>query len=288
LLLGIGLMAEESGGDGSGGGGGDDGGGDGDAIKPGDANQKKEEEGKGDDKGDDKPGDKGNIDREKAALIKENVQRKLALRELTEKNKALEARLGQFEGVDADEVKKLLDDKKKSEEAALEAKGDYERLKQRMAEEHNKEVKTLKEQVAALQTEVGKAQGLIGDLSVGAQFGQSRFVADNLVLTPAKARVIYGDYFDLDENGKVVGYDKPRKASDRTALVDSSGNPVAFDEALRRIVEADPEKDYLLKSQTKPGAGSGSHKKTGNVPDGKPPSALDRIAAGLKSLEKSS
>lgn len=224
---------------------------------------------------------------EEARLLKENMKRKEELRKAAEEKAALEAKLKQFEGIDPEAVRKLLAEQKTAEEKQLEAKGDYERLKQRMAEEHSRETATLKAQIEALNAELGKTKGTINELSIGTQFGQSKFISEELTLTPAKARVIYADYFDL-EDGKVVGYDKPRGAANRTALVDQYGNAVAFDEALRKIVEADPEKDHLLKSKMKPGAGSDSKKPSG-IPakEAGPVSAVSRIASGLKGLKVS-
>lgn len=221
---------------------------------------------------------------EEARLLKENMSKKEQLRKTQDELANLRK---QFEGIDPEAVRKLLAEQKSAEEQALEKKGDYERLKARMAEEHGKEVTSLKSQIEALQGELGKTKGTINELSIGTQFGQSTFIADELTLTPAKARVIYGDHFDL-EDGKVVGYDKPRGAAGRTALVDQYGSAVPFDAALRKIVEADPEKDHLLKSKVKAGAGSDSKKP--NSDPAKSEQATDsvsKIASGLKGLKLS-
>lgn len=217
---------------------------------------------------------------EEARLLKENMQKKEALRKKDEEIAALKK---QFEGIDPEAVRKMLAERADAEKAELEKKGDYERLKARMAEEHGKEVKTLQDQIAELQAQVSKASGTINELSIGSQFSQSQFIGEELTLTPAKARVIYADHFDL-EDGKVVGYDKPRGAANRTALVDQYGTPVSFDDALRKIVDADPEKDHLLKSKIKSGAGSDSRKTTQPANKQEPTDSVSRIAAGLKGL----
>ena len=216
-----------------------------------------------------------------AALLKENMQKKEALRKAQEELAAFKK---QFEGIDPEAVRKILSEQKDAETKALEAKGDYERLKQRMAEEHGKEVTSLKEQIAALQGEIGKAVGTINELSIGGHFGQSSFIANELTMPASKARALYADHFDLVE-GKVVGYDKPRGASGRTALVDQYGNAVSFDDAMRKIVDADPEKDYLLRSKTKGGASSDSRKSSGQANKEVPEGGIDRIAAGLKNFK---
>lgn len=215
---------------------------------------------------------------EEARLLKENMKKKEELRKAQEQLDALKK---QFDGIDPEAVRKLLADQKDAETRALEAKGDYERLKQRMAEEHGKEIKTLKEQLEALQAQLGKSNGVINELTIGTQFGQSKFISDELTLTAGKARVIYGDYFDL-EDGKVVGYDKPRGSANRTALVDQYGAAVPFDAALRKIVEADPEKDHLLRAKIKPGANSDSRKPSSDLSEkNKPVDSVSKIAAGL-------
>lgn len=222
---------------------------------------------------------------EEARLLKENMKRKEELKKAAEENAALQEKLKQFEGIDVESVKKLLSDQKEAETKHLEAKGDWERLKARMAEEHDKEIKALKDQLSDANDKLTKATGSINELSIGTKFGQSQFISDELTLTSAKARVIYGDHFDL-ENGEVVGYDKPRGAANRTAIVDQYGSPVGFDAALRKIIEADPEKDHLLKSKVKSGAGSESKKSTGvQSQESQPQDSVSKIAAGLKGLK---
>ena len=222
----------------------------------------------------------GDISDNEAKLLKENMAKKEQLKKAQDELDALKK---QFEGIDPEAVRKLLEDQKIAETKALEAKGDYERLKQRMAEEHSKEVKSLKDKIAELEGSNGKLFGTINDLTVGTQFGQSQFISEELTLTPAKARVIYGPYFDV-EDGKIVGYDKPKGAAGRTALVDQYGAPVGFDAALRKIVEADPEKDHLIKSKIKPGAGSDSKKATTEPSKGQSADSVSKISAGLKGL----
>jgi hypothetical protein len=250
---------------------------------------------KGDDKGGAGDGDKGDKGvksdakkptDEEARLLKENMQKKDALKKAADENAALAAKLKQFEGIDPESVKKMLAEQKSAEEKELERKGDYERLKQRMAEEHGKETASLKAMIDSLQGELGKTKGTVNELSIGAQFGQSKFISEEMTMTPTKARVVYADHFDL-EDGKVVGYDKPRGAANRTALVDQYGNAVGFDEAMRKIVDADPEKDYLLKSKTKPGANSDSKKVTTEAGSKGDVSAdpVSKIASGLKGLK---
>lgn len=236
--------------------------------------------------GDDGKGSKGarKVSDEEARLLKENMKKKEQLDKATQQLKQVQDQLKAFDGIDPVAVKKLLTEQKTAEEKALEAKGDWERLKTRMAEEHGKEVTTLQEQIKALSGELNNTKGTINELTIGTRFSQSQFIAEELTLTPAKARVIYGDHFELEE-GKMVAYDKPRGSANRTALVDQYGNAVGFDEALKKIVEADPEKDHLLKSKVKPGAGSDSKKPVQGAKQEVDADSISKIASGLKGLK---
>lgn len=244
-------------------------------------------EGDGGDQGQQGEGQQGEGERrkptdEEARLIKENMKRKAENKALKEQLEALQQSVA---GLNLDEVRQILAERKSAEEKQLEAKGDYERLKQRMAEEHQATVTGLNAKIDELTKALQEKEAVIGDLTVGAQFNSSQYINGELVLTPAKARALYGAHFEI-EDGKVVGYDKPRGAAGRTALVDAYGVPVSFDVAMAKIIEADPEKDSLIRSKAKAGAGS-STKPTTKVPDantsqGAP--AVNRIAAGLKSL----
>jgi hypothetical protein len=126
----------------------------------------------------------------------------------------------------------------------------------------------------------------VKELSLGQQFSQSKFIAEELSLPAAKARALYADHFDV-EDGKVVPYDKPRGAANRTPLVDAQGNHIDFEAALRKIVDADPDKDSLLKSKVRQGAASGSTRPV-HLPGSKNEpteiTGLAKIAAGLKTL----
>lgn len=216
-----------------------------------------------------------------AKLLKELMKRK-------ESEKAAKAELenlkASLNGLDLEEARQLLAAKKEAEEKALEAKGDYERIKQRMAEEHQKEVDALKAQIAELTGAKTASEQRIADLTVGTQFSQSQFIQEELVLPPTKARALYGQYFEI-EDGQVVGYDQPRGAANRTALVNAYGQPLPFDEAMRKIIEADPEKDHLIRAKAKQGAGSNSAPK--GAPLNAPPKQLsgqEKIHAGLGAL----
>ena len=201
-----------------------------------------------------KDGDKSKLSDDAAKLLKENMDKKAALAKAEEEKAALAKQLKEFEGIDPAAVRKLLADQAAAEKKALEDKGDFDRVKKMMAEEHKKELDKLQAERDAANTEKSGLAKTINELTVGQAFLSSEFIKENLVLTPAKTRVIYGAHFEI-ENGQVIGYDKPAGADARTKLVDASGSPFNFEAALEHLIEKDPERDQMKKSKLAAGGG---------------------------------
>jgi hypothetical protein len=218
-----------------------------------------------------------------AKLLKEVMQKKEALRLAQEESAAAKARLAEFDGIDPAAVRKLLAEQREAEEAALLARGEFDTIKARMAEEHTRATASLQEQLAAIQAQLAAKDGVINELSIGTQFSQSEFISQETTIPPSKARKLYGEHFDVVD-GKVVAYDKPRGETGRTQLIDALGNSLDFDNAMRRIVEADPDKDHLLKSKVKTGAGSQSKPNAAPSKPNAPVDSVSRISGGLKGL----
>ncbi|MCJ8600996.1 hypothetical protein MWH03_00180 [Klebsiella pneumoniae] len=226
------------------------------------------------------------INQEKAELLKETMKRK-------EKEKSLTATLAQYGGVDPERVKALLDAEAKAEQeklaheqAEMERRGEFDAVKKQMIEAHQAELNAERERVVALESELAKKTSTILEMTVGTAFAGSVFLRENALMTPNKARVVYGAHFEVGEDGQVVGYDKPAGAKDRAVLVDSHGNALDFEKAIERILRADPEADALLRSKARPGAGSRTEPKpTLRTPQGDK-STMDKLAAGLNKLKR--
>lgn len=171
------------------------------------------------------------------------------------KLKDAETRLKEFDGIDPAKYRDLVAKEAAAEQAAAEAKGDFDRVKQMMADAHKTEKAGLEAQVADLQAQLASKDTVIDELTVGSAFSTSSFIRDSLVPSPTQARKLYGDFVS-SEGGVVVVYDKPATDTTRTKLVDGSGNPLPFDAALAKIIEADPDKKSVLRAKAKPGAGS--------------------------------
>lgn len=192
---------------------------------------------------------------EKRDLLREVMDKKTKLKEAQAAAASAAEQLRAYEGVDVARYRELVKREQDAENAAAEARGDFEAVKRSMAEEHTKATKTLEERIADLEGKLSAKDTVIDTLTVGNDFGQSAFIRESLTLTPTKARQLYGDHFEV-KDGKTVAYDKPKSAAGRNPLVDASGNPLVFDEAFKRIIDADPDKETLLKAKVNPGAQS--------------------------------
>lgn len=193
------------------------------------------------------------VERLKASLDK--VQKQLDKAAKTQKEYS--DKLKSYEGINVEEVRQLLEEKKKAEEDRLAKSGEFDRLKKMMADKHAEEINAQKEELKRITEELSVKSRLINDLTIGQAFNNSKFIKDETVdyFSPTFARKVYGDYFDI-QDGKLVAYDKERGASDRTPYVDAAGNPLPFDEAIRKLVDGSNERDFILRSKMKAGADS--------------------------------
>lgn len=295
------LINKKDGDDGQGGGGGgasddnsgDDGGKDGESDdagkgkggaddKPGDGDKDGDKDGDGDKKPAEKSAtelalDKANSERSK--LLKESLTRK-------DKIKELEKTVAKFDGIDLDAVKKLMENAADAETKKLEDKGAWESLKDQLVTKQADAVKILTDRIAELEGNTSKRDGVIEKLTVGHAFDASKFITDEMTLPASKARIVYGNHFDIVD-GAVVAFDKPRGSESRAPLIDGKGDPLGFDAALTQIVNADPDRDTLIRSKMKPGSDSKDTKHPAKPGKDNGLRGKDRIAAGLKASQAS-
>jgi hypothetical protein len=222
--------------------------------------------------------DKNKTTDREAELLKEVMKKKEATKKAEDALEDARKKLKEFEGLDPVEIRKLVNEKTEAEKKAAEAAGDFERVKTMMNEEHKKEIEKVKAEKTVSETALEAATRQINELTVGAAFSNSNFVKDEMVLTPSKARIVFGDHFELD-NGVVVAFDKPKGSSNRTKLVNGSGDTLGFEDAIKKLVEADPESDSIKKSKMKEGSKS--------KPDGETKNTNEGSGKGLSRIQKS-
>jgi len=218
---------------------------------------------------------------EDTKLLAEVMEKKEKLRKTQAEKQALEAKLKEYGDIDPKKVQELIKREQDIAQKQVEERGEYEQAKKMMAEAHQNETKALNDKIAALSDQLAERNQIIDGLTLGNNFANSTFIKDNLILTPSKARALYGSYFEV-KDGKIIPYNKPAGSPDRAPLVNANGDVYDFDAAFSKIIEADPDRDTLLRSKIKEGAAS----RTDNVSSKKQPAdnslfGAKRILAGL-------
>lgn len=209
-------------------------------------------------------------------------------KELEEKLAAAESEAKKYEGIDPEKAKAAMTAAEQAEKARIEAEkerakaeGDFEKLREIQQKEVDAQVTAANERAEKAEAAAKAANEKLDAVTLESAFGNSTFLSDETVLSGANAKRLYGDYVDI-EDGKAIVYDKPRGAEKRGKVMDTKGNALSFDEAIKQVVNSDPDKDSFLKSKTKPGASSSSE-------EGKPKAPTqtrqERIAAGLRKLK---
>jgi hypothetical protein len=225
--------------------------------------------------GDDKT--KSKIDDEKAKLLKEVMKLKEKAKAEEEARKKLEET---YKGIDLEAARAALKAAEEAEEKELEKKGEYERLLNKQKEKAEALIEAERTRAAEMEKKLQDAMKAVDELSLGNAFSNSKFIQDKMALTPNKTRALYGSHFEIEE-GKLIAYDKPRGSTDRTKLINATGESLPFDEAIAEIINSDPDKEYLLKADVKSGAGSRSSTVRTNVEE-KQLDPISKIAQGLK------
>jgi hypothetical protein len=208
---------------------------------------------------------KSGISDSEAKLLKDVMAKKKALNEANDRLKISDDKLKAFDGIDPAKVRELMKAQQEAEDAKLVAQGNWDALKAQMATAHASEMTGVNARVAELQALLDTKDGVISELTIGTSFTSSEFIREELLLTPSKTRAAYGAHFGF-EDGAIVGYDKPVGKEGRVVLVDASGEPLSFEDALRKLVDLDSDRDQILKSKVKQGSNSKTNVKS-KVPD---------------------
>jgi hypothetical protein len=217
-----------------------------------------------------------------------------ALAAANEELEAARARLAEFEGIDAaaarENAKKVADAEKAAKEASAAAKkaekeraaaeNDVAKLREIQNEEHAAEVARIRAEKESSDKAVTDLQTQLNNIRLENAFNASKFIGEETILTGGKAQRLFSDYVDVVD-GQVVVYDAPRGDAKRAKVMDNKGNALPFNDAIAKVINADPDKDSLLKSKTKPGAGS---KTTDGKPTEQGKTRHEKLTSGLAAL----
>lgn len=223
---------------------------------------------------------------DEAKLLREVMEKKAKLETAEAAAAAATEALKAFDGVDVEEYRKLKAAQAEADKQAAEKAQDWTKLKDMMAAEHATQVAAKDKDIAEARAAAATAAKEVEDLRVDRAFTTSEYVTNDLTLPPLKARQIYGDRIGVVD-GVVVGYDKPAGTDGRQVLVGADGKPLAFDEVVKRMVEADADAEKLKKSKMVPGAGGRTDNAGRRDQNGKiEVKGMARMAAILKSQNK--
>lgn len=219
-----------------------------------------------------------------AELLRDVMKFKDKYRTVQEEADKLKSEFSEFKSalgdLDVDAIKSLAEEQANREKADLEKKGEYDRIVEQMREKNKEKEESYKTQIQELTQKLSEATGQIDDLTIGRQFSDSVFLREESALPPSIARTTFGKHFEM-KDGALVGYDKPAGATERTPLVDDSGNPLGFDDAIKALYSGHPESKTLFKSKMKPGANSKDPNQGGGKPADTTATGVNRIAASL-------
>ena len=209
-------------------------------------------------------------DKEKQVLLRETMARKEEIKSLKQQAKEREEKAAEM----AKKLKEFEEKQSAEELAKLEEEKDFDGVKQRIIEQAklekeaavNEVTSTLSEKIESLQEALNEQESHLKTLVFDAEFGKaSDYLNKETVLTTSIAKRAYSGYMEI-QDGKAVWYDAPKGSEKRTALVGADGNSVSAVEALKEIINKDPDNDSIIRSKIVPGSGSDTQK-SGKVID---------------------
>jgi hypothetical protein len=226
-----------------------------------------------------------------AAAASNSDDKDAALTAANEELERLRALAASFDGIDpavaranAEKVAKAEKDAaaaakaaRDAEKARAAAENDVAKLREIQNEEHTAAIAAVTAERDQARQEAQDVRSEITRLRTENAFANSQFITEDTILSPAKAQRLFGDYVEV-EDGQVVVYDAPRGDAKRARVQDSKGKSLPFNDAIAKVINADSDKDTLLKSKVTPGAGS---KTTDGKPPVKPTTGLDKLRAGI-------
>ena len=131
---------------------------------------------------------------------------------------------------------------------------------------------------------IQQKQGQINQLMISDKFNSSPFIKEKLTLPPRVAKKYFADNFKvetIDGELKTVGYLNGEQIYSKENI----GELADFNEALKIMVDSDPDKDDFIKTDIKSGSGGGETQKSVKSPEPEL-KGINAIAAGLRELSQ--
>ena len=148
--------------------------------------------------------------------------------------------------------------------------------------------KQYKDLLAEREASLNTVNGQVRSLVVDNQFHSSKYIPNDLIVTPTMARKIFGDNFKaemVNNKTQAVGYMNGEPVMSKSNV----GEFAPFEEALKHMIDTDPDRDAYIKADSK---------KSKQEPDtpvsfqstepGETRTSTDKIRAGLAKLTAAS
>lgn len=201
---------------------------------------------------------------------------------LREQKQAAEAKLKDFDGLDAKAAREALEKLGKIDAKQLIDAGKVDEVKAQIQAEFTKQLNEKDTLLTSLQKN-------LDDMHVNSVFSTSDFVRNGIAVPIDMFEASFRNNFKV-EDGKVVAYDK---SGNRLMSKKSVGEFATPDEALQLLVEMHPQKDVIMKADY--GSGSGSNGSGGSRGTGRymsrtefeklQPTKQSEVAAKMRSGE---
>ena len=196
-----------------------------------------------------------NNDKQMQALTSQLAEVKSSL---AEAEKAKSEIASKYDGIDPEKAKEAMEAMAKAEKGALERKGEYDKAL-KMQEESFTDLIAKKDKVIdALEQKMSTLESKMKTVSVERSFSNSSFINEDVALSPNRMMQLWGDHFEVTEDGSMRAYNEPVSSRTKILLLNDHGKPASFDEALEKIISSQPDSSLFLKSKLKPGAKSSS------------------------------
>jgi hypothetical protein len=156
-----------------------------------------------------------------------------------------EAKLKEYEGIDAVAARKALETVGKLDAKQLIDSGKVDELKNQITQQFTA-------QVTEKDGTISKLQSRIDSMMIDSIFSNSDFIQNSIAIPSDIFKDSFSKYFKA-EDGQVVAYDK---SGNRLLSKSKAGEYATPEEALQILIDNHPQKDILLKADV--GAGSGS------------------------------
>lgn len=159
-----------------------------------------------------------------------------------------EASLKDFEGLDAKAARTALETVKNIKDGDLIKAGEVQKVR----DEINATYAT---QISEKDKTIADLTGSLDNLTVGGQFKDSKWIADNIAVPRGMLQAQFGKNFKR-EGDKIVAYDDQGQ---KIYSQKRAGELADFDEAMEKLVSGYGDKDAILKGGNHRGTGNGGN-----------------------------